>query len=355
MENRLKITAETIESFIRAYSAPGKEDSTPENVEEFEISADSENFDFSALGCFLSNCLVAKFSGSQIYRLRDLGVSWENLEILYLHRCGLKDISGVSALPRLTMLFAAFNEVEDLNALGVNTHLEVLDFEQNRVKAVSNIQCLAQCKYLSDLNLLGNPIANLQQYRRLVGSLLALSLERLDDEKITEQERQPVLDEGEASLVKVDAVHRAEVDRVVAKAIKLTEDSRNSCITPLSSIAGRRYSAPLNRPRTAIGIRRPNSRQPSLRPRRKRHMLPPRPSTATPRNRRKPAWMRYKPPKNFQISTSVEIQRKDPSSSLTFGSMDEVFRGSPIVALRRRRMRKIKQVKNLCKDSNFPD
>jgi len=350
MENQLKITAETIESYIRKNSEPGRENSTPENVEEFEISADCENFDFSALGCFLSNCLVAKFSGSQIFRLRDLGVSWGSLEVLYLHRCGLKDISGASALPRLRMLFAAFNEVEDLNALGVSTHLEVLDFEQNSVKAVSNIQCLAQCKHLTHLNLQGNTIANLLQYRRLVGSLLAVSLECLDDEEITEQERQPVLDESEACLVKVDAVQQAEVDRVVSKAFKLTEDSRNSCITPLSSMAGRRYSTPPKRPSTALGIRRPNSRQPSIRSRRKRHMLPPRPSTATPRNRRRPAWMRYKPPKKFESSAPVEIPRKDPSSSLTFGSMDEVFRGSPIVALRRRRMRKIKQANNDCID-----
>lgn len=342
MENQLKITAGTIESFIRKNSEPGKEKySTPENVEEFEISANCENFDFSTLGSFLTSCLVAKFSGSLIFRLRDLGVSWKSLEILYLHRCGLKDISGASALPRLRMLFAAFNEVEDLNALGISTNIEVLDFEQNNVKAVNNIQCLAQCKHLTHLTLLGNTIANLVQYRRLVGSMLADTIEFLDDEEITEQERQPLLDESEACLVKVDAVQQAEVDRVVAKAMKLTEDSRNSCLTPLSSMAGRRYSTKPKRPRTAIGIRRPNSHETSLRSRRKRHMLPPRPSTATPTNRRRPAWMKYKA-KNFQNAASVELPKKDPSSALTFGSMDEVFRGSPIVALRRRRISKMK-------------
>jgi len=338
----VKITAETIESLIRENSEPGKDNNRPENVEEFEISADCENFDFSALGCFLSKCLVAKFSGSHIPRLRDLGVSWSNLEVLYLHRCGLKDISGVSALPRLRMLFAAFNEVEDLNALGVSTHLEVLDFEQNCVKALNNIQCLAQCKNLTHVTLLGNTLANLVQYRRLVGSLLAFSLECLDEVELAEDERLPVLDESEACLIKVDAVQQAEVDRVVQKAIKLTEASRNSCITPLSAMS-RKYSSRPKRPRTALGIRRPTSHQRSLRVRRQTNMLPPRPSTATPKSRR-PAWMMYKAPPKFSNTAALELARKDPSSSLTFGSMDEVFRGSPINALRRRRRTKMKKV-----------
>jgi len=349
MENRTKITAENIETLIRDNSGPGNENSKPENVEEFEISADCENFDFSALGCFLSNCKAAKFSGSRIPRLRDLGVSWMNIEILYLHRCGLKDISGVSALPRLRMLFAAFNEVEDLNALGVSTHLEVLDFENNKVKAVNNIQCLKQCKHLSHLTLLGNTIANLVQYRRLLGSLLAQSLECLDDEELTKEEREPVTDESEAFLVNVEAVHQAEVDRVVEKAIKLSEASRSSCLTPLAKMTGNKYSNTPKRPRTALGIRRPSTHRRSLRCRHQKHKLPPRPNTATPTRRRKPAWMKYKMPENFSNALPNELVRKDPSSALTFGSTDEPFRGSPIVALRRRR-RKMKEKNNKCKD-----
>jgi len=339
MENRIKITAETIESLIRKHARPRQVDNKPKSVKEFEISADCENFDFTKLGSFLLNCSVARFNGSRVPRLRDLGVSWANLEVLYLHRCKLKDVSGISALPRLRMLFAAFNEVEDLNALGVSRSLEVLDFEENNVQALTNMQCLGQCTNLTHLTLVGNPIANLVYYRRVVGSLLAVTLECLDDEKLTDEERLPVLDESEASIMNIDAVKEAEVERVVAKAIKLTEISRNSCITPLSSLTSKVHKSPIRRPRTALGIRRPTSHQSTRRSRRLKHPLPPRPSTATPTRRKRAAWMFGTP--TFPESSTVEMAPKDTSSSLTFGSMDEVFRGSPIVALRRRRKMKL--------------
>jgi len=340
MKNRVKISAETIKSLLRAHGRPIKTDSKPESVEEFEISADCEEFDFSTLGSFLPNCIVGRFSGSQIPRLRDLGVSWANLEILYLHRCRLKDISGVSALPRLRMLFAAFNEVEDLNSLGVSNSLEVLDFEDNNIQAFANIQSLGQCKNLTHLTMAGNPVSKLVHYRRLVGSLLSVTLECLDDEQVTDEERLPVLDESDAALVNVEAVKESEVDRVVEKATKLAELSRNSCLTPLSSMTNSRCRAPNQRPSTSLGIRRPSSNQKLNRSRRQKHKLPPRPSTATPRNRRRPAWMSGSLSK-FPESGMMQTTKKDTSSALTFGSMDEVFRGSPIMALRRRRKMKL--------------
>jgi len=334
MENRIKITAGTIESLIQKH-ARRQVDNKPESVKEFEISADCENFDFTTLGSFLPNCIVARFSGSHVARLRDLGVSWANLEVLYLHRCRLKDISGISALPRLRMLFSAFNEVEDLNALGVSRSLEVLDFEDNNVQGLSNMQCLGQCTNLTHLTLIGNPVANLVYYRRLVGSLLAVTLECLDDEQLTDEERLPLVDESDASLMNVDAVKEVEVERIVAKAIKLTETSRNSCFTALSSLSSKDQKSPIRRPRSALGIRRPTSNPQGRRSRRQKYPLPPRPSTATPIRRRKAAWMFGSP--TFPESLSMEMAPIDTSSSLTFGSMDEVFRGSPIVALRRRR------------------
>ena len=127
-------------------------------------------------------------SESCIESLRDLGTALVSLEVLYVRRCGLRELEGVSGFAALKELYAAFNCVQSLSPLLFVDTLEVLDLELNEVTGPEELTALECCPRLEVLTLAGNPVACLPDYHAHVfPSLPALLL--LDDRGPEEEER----------------------------------------------------------------------------------------------------------------------------------------------------------------------
>ena len=82
-----------------------------------------------------------------------------HLEVLWVSRCGLRDLDGFAALPSLKELYAAFNDISDLSPLAGSDSLEILDMETNAVAHLSQLDNLGCCERLSSATLDGNGVA----------------------------------------------------------------------------------------------------------------------------------------------------------------------------------------------------
>ena len=82
-----------------------------------------------SLGGFLRNLRQLRLRDSNIHRIRDLGTELTHLEVLWMGRCGLQDLSGIAAMPALREFYLPFNDVSDLVPLCNHDCLEVLDIE----------------------------------------------------------------------------------------------------------------------------------------------------------------------------------------------------------------------------------
>ncbi|CAG9318368.1 unnamed protein product [Blepharisma stoltei] len=121
-----------------------------------------------------------KLNGSSLESLRDLGTGWNELTILWVVRTGLVEFEGISAFPKLSELYAAFNAVTDLSCLMFNDTLQVLDIEGNQIGEWSQIEQLKYCDQLWSLNLESNPIVKNLEYRSKCLEMLP-QLQILDD------------------------------------------------------------------------------------------------------------------------------------------------------------------------------
>jgi Leucine-rich repeat (LRR) protein len=60
----------------------------------------------------------------------DLGTSLNNVTILWLSRCGLTELDGMSlGFSAVTELYLSFNSIKDLSPLGDLPKLQILDLE----------------------------------------------------------------------------------------------------------------------------------------------------------------------------------------------------------------------------------
>ena len=60
---------------------------------------------------------------------RDLGSSLNNLGVLWMARCGVQELDGISAMGALREVYLSYNEIDDLSPLSLLEELEVLDLE----------------------------------------------------------------------------------------------------------------------------------------------------------------------------------------------------------------------------------
>uniref|UniRef100_A0A8C6CUX5 Leucine rich repeat containing 56 n=1 Tax=Moschus moschiferus TaxID=68415 RepID=A0A8C6CUX5_MOSMO len=88
----------------------------------------------------------------------DLGTSLGHLRVLWLARCGLADLDGISAFPALKELYLSYNDIWDLSPLCLLEQLEVLDLEGNCVEDPGQLRYLQLCPRLATLTLEGNPL-----------------------------------------------------------------------------------------------------------------------------------------------------------------------------------------------------
>ena len=129
--------------------------------------------------------------GSRLPSLRDLGSSLSHLRVLWVTRTCLASLDGLSSVPALEELYAAFNDVTDLSPLFDLEHLVVVDIEANNVDDLNAVGFLGLgCPQLRHVSFTGNPLAADTQYRRRVVHALPAYLETLDGVLISEDDRQ---------------------------------------------------------------------------------------------------------------------------------------------------------------------
>ncbi|XP_053514638.1 leucine-rich repeat-containing protein 56 [Artibeus jamaicensis] len=125
-------------------------------VSVLEMRVDTREHSLGNFGLHLPNLSQLKLNDSRLGSVRDLGTSLGHLQVLWLARCGLADLDGISCLPALQELYASYNDVSDLNPLCLLEQLEVLDLEGNSVEDLEQVRYLRLCPRLATLTLEGN-------------------------------------------------------------------------------------------------------------------------------------------------------------------------------------------------------
>ncbi|NXY81933.1 LRC56 protein, partial [Alcedo cyanopectus] len=90
--------------------------------------------------------------------IRDLGTTLSHLEVLWMTRCGLPDLDGISSCSSLKELYIAYNNISDLSQLIWLDHLQILDLEGNNIEDINQMHYLGLCSKLSHLTVEGNLI-----------------------------------------------------------------------------------------------------------------------------------------------------------------------------------------------------
>ncbi len=111
----------------------------------------------------LTALIYLKLNNSFIQNINDLGTNFNNLKILQMNDCKLKDLSGIICFEHLEILEAKNNQISDLIELEMCTSIKKLDLENNLIENIENIYFLSSLDGLIYLNLLKNPIKNYEQ------------------------------------------------------------------------------------------------------------------------------------------------------------------------------------------------
>jgi len=113
--------------------------------------------------------------------VRDLGTNLRGLRVLWVARCSLQDLGGVSSLPVLEELYFSFNDVRELSPLYAHDALQVVDLEGNLVDDFEEITSLVTLPSLRELTLNLNPVTQNEGFSRQLVLQTIPQLEMLDD------------------------------------------------------------------------------------------------------------------------------------------------------------------------------
>ncbi|XP_047630792.1 leucine-rich repeat-containing protein 56 [Phacochoerus africanus] len=127
-------------------------------VSVLELCVDTRRNSLGNFGVHLPNLSQLKLNGSCLGSLRDLGTALGRLQVLWLARCGLADLDGISSFPALKELYLSYNGIADVSPLCLLEQLEVLDLEGNCVEGLGQLSYLQLCPRLAVLTLEGNPV-----------------------------------------------------------------------------------------------------------------------------------------------------------------------------------------------------
>ncbi|KAA6399652.1 MAG: putative leucine-rich repeat-containing protein [Streblomastix strix] len=159
-----------------------------ENTQELTLEVDTRSQSVASLGKRFWNVRELKLSGSTIPALRDLGASFSLVRVLWLSRCGIRDLDGIGLFPSVTELYVSFNNISDLGPLSSLYKLEILDIDSNDLHSLDQLLYLTNLP-LTALTLDSNPVIEEENYRLRVIKILP-KLQTLDDKDITDDERQ---------------------------------------------------------------------------------------------------------------------------------------------------------------------
>ncbi|XP_060932500.1 leucine-rich repeat-containing protein 56 [Limanda limanda] len=127
-------------------------------VTSLEICVDTQETSLGNFGALLPKLVQLKMNNSAIMSVRDLGTTLSHLQVLWMSRCCLQDLDGISSFSCLEELYVAYNSVSDLSQLGMLENLQLLDLEGNDVDDLVQVQYLGLCGKLQKLTLEGNPV-----------------------------------------------------------------------------------------------------------------------------------------------------------------------------------------------------
>jgi Leucine-rich repeat (LRR) protein len=128
-------------------------------VKCLQLKVDTTETSLGNFGTFLPNLQELKIKDGIVPSIRDLGSSLSNVQILWMPRCSLQELDGITTLENLAELFIAYNDVAELSPLSMLEHLRLLDIEGNNVDDLKQVEYLAFCPKLTTLTLDGNPVA----------------------------------------------------------------------------------------------------------------------------------------------------------------------------------------------------
>ncbi|XP_028409473.1 leucine-rich repeat-containing protein 56-like [Dendronephthya gigantea] len=109
-------------------------------------------------GSMVQNLKQLKLTNSIISSVRDLGTSLTNLQTLWMAKCGLAELDGISSLCSIQELYLAYNDITEVSPLTMLDNLQVLDLEGNLVEDIAQVEFLVLCPELKRLTLEGNPV-----------------------------------------------------------------------------------------------------------------------------------------------------------------------------------------------------
>ncbi|DBB04135.1 TPA: Leucine-rich repeat-containing protein 56 [Trebouxia sp. C0004] len=85
-----------------------------EDVTFLDAVVDCTETSLSSLGEKMPLLRELKLNNSALNSVRDLGSRLRHLQVLWVPHCGLTGLDGLNALPSLKELYAAFNQIENL-------------------------------------------------------------------------------------------------------------------------------------------------------------------------------------------------------------------------------------------------
>ncbi|XP_075137487.1 leucine-rich repeat-containing protein 56 [Leptodactylus fuscus] len=151
------------EPLVDEYLSPSRlkaltgEDNLQE-VTTLQMCVDTRERTLGNFGTHMPNLRELKLNNSVIMSVRDLGTSLSHLQVLWMARCSLTDLDGISSFSSLKELYLAYNDLKDLSQVSMLENLEILDLEGNSLDNIGELQYLALCSKLTALTVEGNPI-----------------------------------------------------------------------------------------------------------------------------------------------------------------------------------------------------
>ncbi|CAH8524890.1 unnamed protein product [Schistosoma intercalatum] len=174
-------------------------------VSTLDLEIDTDRMSAANFGTYLPNLRHLRLSNSNIPSVRDLGTFLNNVEVIWMPRCCLVSLDGLSSFTKLVELYIAFNGVSDLSPCAMLDNIEVIDLEGNLIEDRSSLSYLRLCHNLTSLTLEGNPFVAKHggkvRYRKVVREELP-QITVLDDIPI---QKNPVSHSGEYDITKFDS------------------------------------------------------------------------------------------------------------------------------------------------------
>ncbi|KAH9587246.1 Leucine-rich repeat-containing protein 56 [Schistosoma haematobium] len=174
-------------------------------VSTLDLEVDTDRMSVANFGTYLPNLRHLRLSNSNIPSVRDLGTFFNNVEVIWMPRCCLVSLDGLSSFTKLVELYIAFNGVSDLSPCAMLDNIEVIDLEGNLIERRSSLSYLRLCHNLTSLTLEGNPFVTKHggkvRYRKVVREELP-QITVLDDIPI---QKNPVSHSGEYDITKFDS------------------------------------------------------------------------------------------------------------------------------------------------------